>query len=311
MSAEIATKNDLRSFIAGDKFKEQVALALPKHLTPDRFARIALTAITRNPKLLDCTRESLLRCLMDLSAMGIEPDGRRAHLIPYGKDCTLILDYKGIVEIVRRDPDILDVQCISIRENDVAEWKNGEMNHQIDPKKERGSVVSTYTRIAWRNGSISIGEPFSKDDAEHAKKSSKSASSGPWKDHYVEMWKKSNIKRDSKMWPLSPEIRDTLEKDEDHVIERNITPRQAVHVPVLDFPEKSVKKPEALPESAPHADFWEWCDEQGLDRNAVSDWMIARKLDPSQMTDELRNECDLNSSLFRSACRTSLEGGAR
>jgi len=79
--AKPAPKNDLRSFIAGDAFKQQVALALPQHMTPDRFARVALTALTKTPKLLDCTRESLLRCLMDCSQLGLEPDGRHAHFV--------------------------------------------------------------------------------------------------------------------------------------------------------------------------------------------------------------------------------------
>lgn len=214
----------IKELIGGELFKQQLALALPRHMTPDRFVRIALTALQRTPKLQECTQTSLFKCLLDLGAMGIEADGRRAHLIPYGSECTLILDYKGIVDLVRRDPNVLDVQCITIRANDKAEWSNGTMDHSIDPKSERGEVLCTYTRIAWKNGTVSIGEPFSKADAEHTKKSSKTSSSGPWKDHYVEMWKKSNIKRDSKMWPLSPEIREHLEKDADVAIERDITP---------------------------------------------------------------------------------------
>jgi recombination protein RecT len=206
--------------------REQIARALPKHHDAERFCRIAITATTRTPKLMECTPASVMKCLLDLSAMGLEPDGRRAHLIPYGTECTLIIDYKGTVELVRRDPSVEDVQCITIRENDAAEWVNGEMIHKIDPKSDRGEVVCTYTRIKWKSGAVSVGEPFSKADAEHAKKSSKTSSSGPWKDHYTEMWKKSNIKRDSKMWPLSPEIRDALDKDDEHAFApRNVTPR--------------------------------------------------------------------------------------
>ena len=166
-----------------------------------------------------------MKCLLDLSAMGLEPDGRVAHLIPYGKDCTLIVDYKGLVDIVRRDANVLDVQCFVIRENDDCEWENGTIHHKINPLKQRGEAVGTYTQIKWKNGTTSTGEPFSKDDAEHAKKSSKTASNGPWRDHYVEMWKKSNIKRDAKMWPLSAEIRDLVNKDDgDYKDVRNVTP---------------------------------------------------------------------------------------
>ncbi|WP_223201909.1 hypothetical protein, partial [Streptococcus pneumoniae] len=34
-----------------EKFKGEIARALPKHINPDRMARIALTAFRMNPKL--------------------------------------------------------------------------------------------------------------------------------------------------------------------------------------------------------------------------------------------------------------------
>lgn len=242
-------KNDIKSLINSESMREQFARALPKHLSPERFARIAITALTRTPKLADCTPASVMKCLLDLSAMGLEPDGRRSHLIPYGNECTLVVDYKGIVELVRRDPSVEDVQCITIRENDIAEWTNGEMIHKIDPKAERGAVVCTYTRIKWISGSVSVGEPFSKADAEHAKKSSKSSANGPWKDHFTEMWKKSNIKRDSKMWPLSPEIREAMEREDEHFTGmRDATPRKnpfalpEVETPAIDAQEPATEE---------------------------------------------------------------------
>jgi recombination protein RecT len=122
--AKTTPKNTIRDLLQGDEFKRQVAKALPRTISPERFARIALTATFRNPKLLNCTQASLLQCLMDLSAMGLEPDGRRAHLIPF-KDkksgdliCTLIVDYKGIAELVRRHGDVAHIHCDVVGEND-------------------------------------------------------------------------------------------------------------------------------------------------------------------------------------------------
>lgn len=217
-----AKPEGIRAMLSSDLYKKQFAMALPRHLSPDRFVRICLTAITRNPKLLDCTPASFMRCVMDLSAMGLEPDGRKAHLIPYRDnrnnvtECTLIVDYKGKVEMVRRDESVVDVQCLTICEHDECEWVNGSIIHKINPKIDRGEVVSTYTRIEWKNGSVSVGEPFSKRDAENARRSSKSANNGPWVNNYVEMWKKSNVHRDSKMWPLSSEIQEAMSHEDSH-----------------------------------------------------------------------------------------------
>ena len=289
----------IRQILSGDNFRSQVAKVLPTHMTPDRFIRVALTALTRTPKLLDCTKESLLRCMMDLSASGLEPDGRHAHLIPYGKECTLVIDYKGIVAIVRRDPAVADVQCFTIRENDRATWENGVINHSFEVGKPRGEVIATYTKITWADGRVSTGEPFEKEDAERSRKSSKSGNAGPWKDHYTEMWKKSNIRRDSKMWSLMPEVLDALDKDDDRIEERVVTGREVptAKVPDLAAPRPTTGAPEmqaadlTLSADEPTAlqQFWSKIRAVGIDREAVEDYLVEAGVIefPADFTDEI------------------------
>ena len=107
----------LKDMIASPQMQQQFAAALPKHLSPERFGRIAITALSRTPKLKECTQESLFKCLLDLSAMGLEPDGRHAHLIPYENrklgivECTLIVDYKGLVALVRRSGEVAKIHA--------------------------------------------------------------------------------------------------------------------------------------------------------------------------------------------------------
>ena len=238
--AEIATTQkltDLKGWLNSDALRSQLVAALPKHLTAERFCRVAITALTRVPKLAECTQESFFRCLFDLSAMGLEPDGRRAHLIPYKNnkqgttECTLIVDYKGLVELVRRDPSVIDVQAYTVRENDSIIIRNGIPEHEFNPLKDRGAVKAVYSKIVWANGSTSYGEPMPWAEAESVRNRSKAWASyiqykkeGPWNTDEVEMWKKTVIRRDSKMWPLSPEIRDAVEKDDDQIMLRNVTP---------------------------------------------------------------------------------------
>lgn len=238
MSNLAKTGGDLKSLINSEKIQKEFSRVLPKHLTVERFTRIAASALSRNPKLLECTPASLLKCLMDLSAMGLEPDGRKAHLIPFENrkaktvECTLIVDYKGIVELVRRDPNVLDVQAYTIRANDSAVFTNGVPAHVFDALQDRGEVKAVYTKIAWASGQTTYGEPLPWSEAEAVRNRSKAWQSflqyhkeGPWNTDPVEMWKKTAIKRDSKMWPLSAEIRDALEKDGDLREERQVAAR--------------------------------------------------------------------------------------
>ena len=68
----------IRALLEGKK--KDLAMALPKHLTVDRLLRVALTACNKTPKLLECTRESLLACVMDCASLGLEPDATQHTL---------------------------------------------------------------------------------------------------------------------------------------------------------------------------------------------------------------------------------------
>lgn len=86
-----------------DKLKPQMALALPKHLTPDRMARLALTAFSTTPKLQECSSHSIAGSIMTAATLGLEPGvNGQGYLIPYGQTCTFVPGWKGLVDIANR-----------------------------------------------------------------------------------------------------------------------------------------------------------------------------------------------------------------
>jgi len=86
-----------------DKLKPQMALALPKHLTADRMARLALTAFSTNPALQKCTHQSIAASIMTAVQLGLEPNVNGAgYLIPYKDTCTFVPGWKGLVDLVNR-----------------------------------------------------------------------------------------------------------------------------------------------------------------------------------------------------------------
>lgn len=213
--------------------REQFARALPKHLSPERFCRIAITALTRTPKLADCTQESLMRCLLDLSAFGIEPDGRRAHLIPYGKECTLIIDWKGLAELAMRSGLIAKLHADIVCENDVFEFNLGEVQcHKIDFRKPRGNMYAAYALAQTKTGEVFVAV-LSKDEVDAVRKRSRSGNNGPWVSDYNEMAKKTAFRRLAKWLPLSAEFRDAQERDDDEPSVREVQDVRTATVPLL------------------------------------------------------------------------------
>lgn len=250
--AVVRQNNDLRGMIKSDAYKKQWAMVLPKHLTPDRMARVALTAVTKTPKLLSCTQESVMACLLDCAAMGIEPDGRRAHLIPYGSKCTLIVDYKGIAELVMRSGVVSHIHASLVCENDEFDENMGRViTHRINRRDVRGDIYAVYSHVVMKDGTESF-EVMSKDEVDAIRARSKTGNNGPWVTDYGEMAKKTVFKRHSKWLPLSPEIRDAVDTGNDII---DINNRVEVGKPVVDIPAIAdatvVAKPDLEPTPEP------------------------------------------------------------
>jgi len=91
------------------RLKPQIEAALPRHMSPDRMARIAYTQLRVNPKLFACTFESFMGCIMGAAQLGFEPGvNGQCYLIPYEDRkkgitvCTLVPGWKGLVDLVSR-----------------------------------------------------------------------------------------------------------------------------------------------------------------------------------------------------------------
>jgi recombination protein RecT len=225
-------KKTFKDLVAGDQFQTQLAAALPKHLTPDRFTRVLLTATMKNPLLLECTQESLFKGILDAAAAGVEIDGRRAHLIPYknnNKRCyeaQLIIDYKGIAELIMRSGLVASIHADIVCENDIFEYDRGQVRvHKIDLKKDRGAMYAAYCIVSMRDGDPKC-DVMSKRDIDRIRQRSRASSAGPWVTDYDEMAKKTVFRRASKWVPLSPEIRAVVEAETIDDEPVNITPKK-------------------------------------------------------------------------------------
>lgn len=201
-----------------DRSKRQLEMALPRHLTADRLLRVAMTSIQRTPKLLDCTPQSLLACVMTCAQLGLEPDQflGQAYLIPFGKECTLIPGYRGYIALARRSGEVQSVsaQVVYSRDNFILQYGIDEkLEHvpyeptedELEKKDPRGKFRGAYVIFKYKDGSYSF-DYMNKAEIDRIKKRSKAATDGPWVTDYDEMAKKTVIKRHSKLAPLSVEF---------------------------------------------------------------------------------------------------------
>ncbi|MGX8834000.1 recombinase RecT [Amedibacillus sp. YH-ame6] len=196
----------------------EIEKALPKVMTPERFTRICLSAVSNTPKLSSCTPASFLGAMMNAAQLGLEPNTPlgQAYLIPYGNTCQFQLGYKGIIDLAYRSGDVKTIMAQAVYENDEFTFEfglNPVLKH-IPAKKDRGEPIWYYAVFKLVNGGEGF-EVMSKDDVlKHAKSFSKTFSNGPWQTNFDEMAKKTVIKKVLKYAPMRTEFMHQINEDE-------------------------------------------------------------------------------------------------
>jgi len=205
--------NDIRSLISQTSVRKQLAIAAPKHLSVDRLLRVAMTAIQKTPRLLDCTPDSILACVMTCAELGLEPSGvlGQAYFVPYRNkrgiyQAQFIPGYRGYIALARRTGDVLSVQAQAVFEEDhfVIQYGTDEKLEHIPTNGERGKLLGAYVFFKFKDGGHSF-DWMTVEDIEKIRKRSKASDDGPWKTDYNEMAKKTVIRRHAKLTPMSIE----------------------------------------------------------------------------------------------------------
>lgn len=202
----------------------EIKKALPEVITPERFTRMALSALNTTPKLQECTQMSFLAALMTGAQLGLElntPLGQ-AYLIPYKNkgtmECQFQIGYKGLIDLAYRNPQMQVISAQTVYENDEFEYELG-LNPRLEHRpalEERGEVKLFYGFFKLVNGGFGF-EVMSKTAMDaYAKEYSKAfdTSFSPWKSNYIDMAKKTVIKRALKFAPLKTDFRKALSTDE-------------------------------------------------------------------------------------------------
>lgn len=213
---------------------------LPDQAAADRFRRVSVQAIVKNPDLLECTPESVILAIFEAAAQGLEPTGASggAHLVPYNvnvgtksqpryeKRAQLIPDYRGVINLITKpDPktgkpsEVVSVEVAVVKEGDEFSYQKGTdgfIRHVPSLAADRSAKATTHAYVVFQ---LRSGRPiFDVEDRagiERVRAKGRHGGFSPWDSDWDEMAKKTMIKRGSKVVPVRPEVRSILLREDE------------------------------------------------------------------------------------------------
>lgn len=229
----------------------EIKRALPAHMTADRLARVAMTTIRLDPKLLRCNVQSLIAAVMQAAQLGLEPGLLgQCYLIPFGAEVQFVVGYKGYIQLARRSREVLTIDAHEVCEHDQFEFAYG-----FDPKllhvpalEDRGEITRFYAAMTLVGGGRQA-HVMSRHEVDVIRAKAPGRNSPAWTDYYIEMGRKTPLRNLMKYAPLSVEIAKAVAAD--GTVKTDISEDMAEVPSVIDTTaDDAAQAPEATPWAA-------------------------------------------------------------
>jgi recombination protein RecT len=253
-----------------EKYKPQIAAALPGHMTPERMIRIALTMISQSPLLQKCNANTLCGAVVQASILGLEPNSvlGECYIIPYFNskancyEAQLQVGYKGHCKLARNSGEIAMIDAQAVRAHDDFTFEKGDcpaLRHKWAADGTRGDIIGYWAGFRTKTGEFNfeywtLAEVYEHRDRycrgafERDKsgklvlKNGKPVLQGAWADSPDWMAKKTVLIQVLKLAPKSVQMQQAINLDE--TADRGAAQYFAPQVPLELQPAASDETPE-------------------------------------------------------------------
>lgn len=204
--------------------------ALPKSsaLQPERLTRLCMTTLRTNPKLLECSLESLLGALLQSAQLGLDPSVGNCYFIPFKGQVSFQIGYKGLIDLACRSGQVQTIVAGEVRQGDDFHYefgRNETLKHIPAMHSERGEVEYYYAYAMMKDGGFAFQvmhlSEIEKIRDEHSISYKYDKNNSIWGKHFQSMAYKTVIKRLVKYLPLAAETQVALNTDE--TVRKDIT----------------------------------------------------------------------------------------
>jgi recombination protein RecT len=188
--------------------KDELAKALTD-VTPDQFIRALVTSAQINPELQAVTWQSLWTACMQACRDGLLPDGVEGAIVPFKSKATWIPMYQGLLRRFRRSGQFKWVTANVVRQGETFAHhidEQGEHFRHVPGDSFEAPIVKVYAMATTKDGGVFV-TVMSLAEANKIRNMSRATrDDAPWKQWPEEMYKKTALRRLSKVLPSGRDI---------------------------------------------------------------------------------------------------------
>lgn len=223
--------NDFSTHI--EKYRDKFAAIIPDGLNFDIVKSSIESEFVKNPDLLLCSQRSIIYAIKTVVNVGLVPNSNtgQCYFIPFKnsklkeKDLNVIIGYRGLVDLMYRSGLVKKIEVKAVFKGDNFDYSfglNQELKHRPNGNVNKDDLTHVYCIIELATGGVLFDvmnrvelTEFRDSSAnyKYAKKN-KHEEKTIWSIHFVEMCKKTILRRMSKIVPLSIEVRNIIGFDE-------------------------------------------------------------------------------------------------
>lgn len=199
--------------------------ALPKHMSPERFGRVALTTLRTNPRLLECSAASVLGGFLQAAQLGLEISDVRgqAYLIPRKNrktgtiEATFQLGYKGMIDLAGRGGITVDPHEVAVEDEfDFRYGTESYLHHTPAWREKRTELVAFYAVAEFADGRTAKFTVMGRLEMEEFRDAHRSDDrrGSPWEVNFAAMGRKTVVRRLLGYLPLPVEAATGIAADD-------------------------------------------------------------------------------------------------
>lgn len=146
-------------------FEGRYKSVLPSDVSPVRFLDLAVSAIVRKPKLLECTLPSLCQSLYFCATLGLLPESPMGHIfvVPFWNkraarmEAQSMIGYKGYAHLAYLSTLVGRIDAHAVREKDDFDWQYGSqefVRHKPYDGPDAGELTHAWAQVFFTQAHI-------------------------------------------------------------------------------------------------------------------------------------------------------------